>query len=136
MTTRYPTREYGVPFFIHAMQMDVSFDNTGIASGIPFPNYLPQDAQFFAAIVKIVTAFNAGTTNVLVVGTNSSSFNNIVAAGDVDEATTGADIVFTGAELDTSSAPLLPYVKFTETGDAATTGRAIVTLLYIPKIDR
>ena len=134
MTTRYPTREYGIPFFMHAMQLVINFDDTDHATGIPFPNYIPQDSQFFCAIVNITTAFN-GTTPVLVVGTNSSSFNNIVAGGDVAETPAGVTIVFTGADVDFSSAPLLPYAKYSD-ASAGTTGRAVITLLYIPKIDR
>jgi hypothetical protein len=136
MTTRYPTRELGVPFVVHAMQLAVAYNTTGISSGVPFSNYLPQDAQLVCAIVRITAAFNAVSSNVLTVGTNSTSFNDIAASGDIDEATTGVDVVWTGADLDTSSAPLLPYVKYTQTGDAATAGAAVITLLYVPKIDR
>lgn len=133
MTTRYPTREDGSsPYMMHAMQAVVTYSQTG--TSVPFPFYLPEDAQIFALIVKVTTAFNASSP-ILTVGTNSSSYNNIAAAGDIDEATTGADVVFTGVELDTSSGPLLPYIKLADSG-SGTTGRAVLTLLYIPKIDR
>lgn len=137
MTTRYATRESGsMPYAVHALQKVVTFATAGISSGVPFQNYLPQDAQVLCTIVRVTAAFDATSTNVLTVGCNSTSFNDLAAAGDVDEATTGADVVFTGAELDTSSAPLLPYVKYTQSGTAATAGRAIITILYIPPVDR
>jgi hypothetical protein len=133
MTTRYPSREAGdTPYMVHAMQLVHTYAD----SLLPFANYLPEDAQILCAIVKITAAYNAGTTNVLTIGQNSTSYNDIAAAGDIDEATTGADIVWTGAALDLSSAPVLPYVKYAQTGTAATAGRSIITLLYIPKIDR
>ena len=134
MTTRYPTREYGIPFLVHAMQLVVNFDDDGASTGIPFPNYLPQDAQIFALLANVTTAFDASSP-ILVVGTNSSSFNNIAASGDINEAATGCGVIFTGADVDTSSAPLLPYAKYTDSGSGAA-GRAVLTLLYIPKIDR
>lgn len=132
MTTRYPSREHGVPTVVHAM----SLVHTFASDLLPFPNYLPEDAQLIAAIVKITAAYNAGTTNVLTIGQNATSYNDIAAAGDINEAVTGADIVWTGAQLDLSAAPVLPYVKYAQTGTAATAGRSIVTLLYVPKIDR
>lgn len=133
MATGYNTRENGgMPYGVHAMQIVHTYAD----ALLPFANYLPADAQVFAVIVKITAAYNAASTNVLTVGSNSSSYNNMVASGDVDESTTGADIVWTGAELDLSAAPVLPYVKYAQTGDAATAGRSIITILYIPKIDR
>jgi hypothetical protein len=130
-------REDGAtPFMVHAMQMDVSFDTPGIGSGIPFPMYIPDDAQILCLIAKVVTAFDDTGTDTLTVGTNSSSFDNIAGSGDIDEATTGTDVVWTGADLDTSSGPLLPYVKYAGGNSDAAAGRAILTLLYIPKIDR
>lgn len=135
MATGVQTRENGgMPYAIHAMQQVVTFDQTNIASGVPAPNSIPQDSQYFATIVTVTAAFN-GTTPVLVVGTNSSSFNNMVASGDLDESATGTHIVFTGADVDFSSGPLLPYVKYSD-AVAGTTGRAVITYLYIPKIDR
>ncbi len=134
MATGFPTRENAVPYMVHAMQLDVSWNTPGIGAGVPFANFLPQDAQILCSIVKILTAFNASAP-VLVVGTNATNYNNIVAAADVNEALTGADVVFTGAELDLSAAPAQPFVKYTDSGGASA-GRALITLLYIPKIDR
>jgi hypothetical protein len=131
MTTRYATREDGsAPYKMHAMQLVHTYAD----ALLPFANYLPQDAQLFAAIVRIMEAYNASSP-VLVIGTNATSYNNIAAAGDVDEATVGTDIVWSGADVDLSAAPALPYVKYSD-GGGASAGRSIITLLYIPKIDR
>ena len=114
---------------MHYMRKTVNFNDTGIATGLPFAQYLPAGAQIHYCMVNVVTAFNAGTTNVLTVGTNSSSFNNIVAAGDVDESVAEGQMVMAGADLEFASAAQ-PYVKFTESGTAATTGQAIVTIVF------
>ena len=107
------------------------YNTAGIASGVAFDNALPEDAVILAVIVEIITAFNAGTTNVLTVGTNSSSYNNLVAAGDVDEAAVATTQVLRGIGGSIlRAAELVPYVKFTETGGVATAGDAEVTIVY------
>ncbi len=137
MAVGYETRESPTsPYTLHCLQLVVNYNDTGISTGKAFSKYLPKDAEVVYTKVRITAAFNAGTTNVLTVGTNSTSYDNLVAAGDCDEATTGADIVWTGAELDTSSVPLLPYAKYTQTGAAASAGRAIITIAYFPPVDR
>lgn len=128
-TTQVAAREHPLQF-LHYLRMDVAYNTTGISSGVSFAQYLPINAQIVMTIVKVTTAFNAASTNVLTVGTNSSNYNNIVASGDVDEATTGADVVWTGVELDLSGGAALPFVKYAQTGDAATAGAATVTIIY------
>lgn len=118
----------------HYLRMTVNYSDTGISTGRPFANYLPSGAVIEEVIVRIVTAFNAATTNVLTVGQNSSSYNDMVAAGDVDETTAGTTKVLRGADL-TISSDALPYVKYTQTGTAATAGQAIIIIKYIPNND-
>lgn len=96
---------------------------------------LPANCILVRAYVRIKTAFNAGTTNVLTVGTSSGSNADIVAAGDVDETATGTTQVTRGAGLSlTSDTPI--YAKYTQTGTAATTGAAEIVIEYIPDNDR
>lgn len=107
------------------------FNTPGIATGVPFDNSLPMGAVIIAVLVEIITAFNAVTTNVITVGTNSSTYNNIVAAADVAEGVVGTTRVerAIGGAL-CRSADLTPYVTYTQTGTAATTGDAEVTIVY------
>lgn len=107
------------------------FNTAGIAAGVPFDNALPQGAVIIAVLVEIITAFNAVTTNVLTVGTNSSTYNNIVAAADVNEGAIGTTRVerAIGGAIN-RSADLVPYVTYTQTGTAATAGDAEVTIVY------
>lgn len=114
---------------LHYLLKTVNFSTANIANGVRINRALPNGASIAFCIVKIKMAFNAGTTNVLTVGTNSASYNDIVAAGDVDESVAEAVLVMTGADL-TISADTNVYVKFTETGTAATTGSAEIIIYY------
>ena len=116
---------------LNTLRKTVNFNDAGIASGVAFDAALPAGAFITSVMVEIVTAFNAGTTNVLTAGFNSSSYNDLVAAGDVNEAAAGVTSVTRGWGRGlTAAADIVPYVKYTQTGGAATTGQAIVTITY------
>lgn len=118
----------------HYLRKAIAFNTAGASAGVKVGT-LPAGAEILQTTVKVKAAFNAGTTNVLTVGKNSTSYNDIVAAGDVDESSADAQVVFTGADL-TISADSDVYVKFAETGDAATTGSAIIIIEYVPNNDQ
>lgn len=121
---------------LHFLRKAVAFNTTGIATAdtVKMPNRIPAGAEIVFAKVKIVAAFNAVTTNVLTVGTSAGSDADIVGASDLDEATIGATIVYRGAGL-TFSAGTEIYVKYTQTGTAATAGSAIIIVAYAPNND-
>lgn len=114
---------------LHTLDKTITYSDTGISTGIPMPNYIPAGYQIVATYVNVVTAFNAATTNVLTVGQNSSSYNDIVSASDVTEGNTGMQIAYTGGALSITT-DVLPYVKFTQTGTPATTGKARIVIVY------
>lgn len=98
---------------------------------LPSGNPLPQGAFIIDVLVEVVTAFNAATTNVLLMGTNSASFNNMVATGDVDLTTTGVYRVSRGtgrALLNAADTGI--YAIFVQSGTTATTGSAVITVTY------
>ena len=75
--------------------------------------------------VEVLTAFNAGTTNVLTVGTGSGA-NGYIGSAAVTEGTPGVyptDGAAGGPFAAVSSAVAL-NVKYAQTGTAATTGSA------------
>lgn len=116
---------------VNTLKKRISFNTAGIAAGVAFDNSLPQGAVILAVLVEIITAFNAATTNVLTVGTNSTTYNNMVAAADVNEGavgTTRVERAIGGSLL--RSAELTPYVAFNQSGTAATAGDAEVTIFY------
>ena len=122
---------------VNTMRKTVNFGDAGISSGVLIgPDALPQGAFITNVMVEIVTAFNAGTTNTLTVGTNSTSFNNIVSSADltgngtnnlsaqVSQVTRGF-----GRSL-ASSADTQVSIKYVQTGTAATTGQAVIVIEY------
>ena len=88
---------------------------------------IPAGAVVIGCIVDVITAFNAGTTNVLTVGTAADD-DHYVAAGDVDESAAGGTLVADKSEV--VSADTAVYAKYTQSGTAATAGKARVTVLY------
>ena len=116
---------------LNTLKKTVNFGDAGITTGAAFDNYLPQNAFIENVLVEVVVAFNAGTTNVLTVGTNSTTYNNIVAAADVNEAAVGVYQATRalGRSL-TAAADVLPYAMYTQTGTAGTTGQAIIVIFY------
>jgi hypothetical protein len=121
---------------IHYLRFAVNYNDAGIASGVG-KQWLPKGALIVGADVYIGTAFNASTTNVLTVGTNATSYNNIVAAADADETTVALTkgIKPTGIALGPLAADAQVFAMYAQTGTAATTGSAVVVISYIPNND-
>ena len=114
----------------NTLRRTVNYSDAGIASGIAIgPDALPLGAFIMGVWVEIVTAFNGGT-DVLTVGTNSTSYNNIVAAVDVNETATGVTQVTRalGRSI-AASADVAVFIKYTTAG-TATTGQAVVVIEY------
>lgn len=118
----------------HYLRKSVAYNTTGIASGVSM-GWLPAGAQILRTGVNVTTVFNAATTNVLTVGTAADSgLDNIVAAGDVNEAAAAFTSVTTGAVV-AITADTEIKVSYTQTGTAATTGAATIVLEYVPNND-
>ena len=119
---------------VHYLRADIAFNTTNIAAGVEI-GAVPASAKIKQIIVYVDEAFNAGTTNVLVAGTTAAG-TNLVAASDVTEGTIGvytpADAANQGRGLVFASDTTL-YVSYTQTGTAATTGKAVVIVSYVPK---
>lgn len=116
---------------LNTLKKTVNFNDPGIATGSPFDNYLPQNAFIENVLVEVVVAFNAVTTNVLTVGTVGATYNNIVAAADVNEGLAGVYQATRGLGRSlTASGDVLPYAQYTQTGTAATAGQAIIVIFY------
>lgn len=109
----------------------VNFNDAGIANGVAFDNSLPLGAFILRCLVEIVVVFNAVTTNVLTVGTNATTYNDIVNAADINEGATGVTEVTRsyGRSL-AATADKVPFAKYTQTGTAATTGQAWIVIEY------
>jgi hypothetical protein len=114
----------------NTLVLTVNYNDAGIATGVK-GGTLPANARIIDVIVEIITVFNAATTNVLTVGTNASSYNNIVAAADVNEGAAAATRVETGIGGKIArGADIDVYATYTQTGTAATAGKAEITIVY------
>ena len=97
----------------------VAFDTDNISSGIEiFEAESPMAIVMAAAVVT--EAFNAATTNVLTVGSDSG-VSNVLGASDITEGTKGA---YGKANFITLAKGDKVKVKYTQTGTAATEGAA------------
>src|SRR6185369_13438168 len=115
---------------VHFIGKDISYNTVGIGTTDTVKvGRIPAGSMICDARVRITTAFNAATTNVLTVGTSAGSDADIVGASEVVEGSTGMTVVLTGASLTFSSDTDI-YVKYTQTGTAATTGAASVVITY------
>ena len=113
---------------VHYLRKEVNYNDPGIASGIVVGR-LPANAQVTQAVARVRTTFNAGTTNVLTVGTNAANYDNIFGTADVAEGSAGNNAaplanlqeVLTEADV---------FVKYAQTGTAATQGKAVIHIAY------
>ncbi len=117
---------------VHFIGKDVTFatPNIGTADTVKVGR-IPAGSLLLQAVVRVTTAFNAATTNVLTVGQNATANTDIVAAGELNEGVTGTTVVLTGAALTFANDTDI-YVRYTQTGTAASAGAATIIITYIP----
>jgi hypothetical protein len=111
-------------------------DAADLTAGTRARGVIPAGAHITGITVTIAVVFNAGTTNVVTLGGVSGTATNLVAAGDLDEGTAGTTVMagsvyHAGALLIYNATADYPvYSKFAQTGTAATTGKAVVSITY------
>src|SRR5215217_7551133 len=112
-----PARVYSANV-LHAIRGRINFDSAGAATGIEIGT-LPAGAFVLTATCHIITAFNAATTNVLVVGTAADDDGFATSAGTI-AGTAGVKASLLGAQSgDTLTADTPVVMKYTQTGTAA-----------------
>lgn len=107
--------------------------NIGTAGKVPLGT-LPAGAIVTFGLVKVGTAFNAATTNVLTIGTADDD-DAILVAADINEAVAGTTVTWAAAGYKVSVATPL-FVRYTQTGTAASAGAADIILFFVPDNDR
>ena len=116
---------------VHAIRAKVSISDAGLASGIAV-GAIPAGSFVLPAHVHVTTAFNAATTNVLVVGTAADDDGFVTSAGAI-AGTAGLKTNLVGAQSGVAlTADAEVVVKFTQTGTAATAGVAEIVVPYYP----
>jgi hypothetical protein len=120
----------------HYLRKKVNYNdaNIGTADKVAV-GIIPANALIVGVYVRVETAFNAGSSNAITVGTNAGSDNNIVNAADVDATTVATTEVTRGLGL-ALAADTTVYVLYVQTGTAATQGVATIIVEYIPNNDK
>lgn len=113
---------------IHYLRKKVNYNDAGIAAGVLFGT-VPAGALIVTQNVRVDTAFNAGTTNALNVGTTAGGTQVFT-----DAATAGARTP-TIANLPLATDTDL-YVAYAQTGTAATAGVGTVVIGYVVDNDK
>ncbi len=125
--TRYNTGTYDVPVIpASAISEEILYSVT-----TPFTvqiGTIPEGAIVTHVDVAITEAFDAGTTNVFFVGTAADP-DHYVDAGDVLE--TLVSTIFVGDKIEQVTEDTDVYLKYTQTGGAATAGAARATVWYV-----
>lgn len=112
---------------LSAITTTIAFSDTAAVS----IGTLPANAQIVDINIDTTTAFNATTTNTVTVGKTGTAAafataTSVTSLGRASVATTGVY----SAWGSTGSAELNATVTFSQTGTAATTGAARVTIVY------
>jgi hypothetical protein len=116
---------------VHYLRKRVTYNETGIATGVSMGK-VPAGSMILDAGARIETGFNSAGTNRLVIGTNSSSYNNIMTSTVAAASTTGGKKSTIGAALSFTQDTEV-FAKYTAaTGTAASAGVATLVVAYVP----
>jgi hypothetical protein len=113
---------------VYFLRGTFNWNDTGIGSGVVL-GVLPAGAMITDIVVVVDTAFNAGTTNNLLLGTAAAG-NQLATTSDTAAGSAGAKRVTTGLTLAEPTGDQAVYVTYTQTGTAASAGKARVSLTY------
>ena len=92
---------------------------------------IPAGAQIQNIHIDVTTAFNAGTTNTVTVGTSASAaaYVTSTSVGSLGRASVASTGVYS-AWANTGTSDVSATITFSQTGTAATAGAARVTIVY------
>lgn len=121
-------------------RITVNYNDPRISTAQKFGK-LKKDAFITNVACHVLTAFNAGTTNVFTVGTSTTA-NEIINAGSsnqsIDETSATYQNVSSSGGLGegvTSAADVDLYARYTQTGTAATAGKVTCVIAFIQNDD-
>jgi len=120
---------------LNYFRASVAYNTPEIATAGKVPlGTLPAGAIITGMLVKVSEVFNAATTNVLTVGTAADD-DAVIGGTDVDELLVDTTVTFAGYGYQVTADTTL-YIKYAQTGTAATTGAATVVVFFVPDNDR
>jgi hypothetical protein len=144
----FPARVLQTQTTVH-FRKTVSFNDANIAAGVKI-GAIPAGAFITSVKCYVTTAFNAATTNNLLVGTTATGgqwlASGVTAGTNCVAATTGIQNItaaaglglsVTGAATPTGSTGAWDvFVSYTQTGTAATTGQVTYVIEYVANDDQ
>lgn len=135
--TATPKGRENVPNTVCYIRKKITFADAGAAGGIPI-EWMRKGSIILGTDILITTAFNAGTTNPLTVGINSTAYDNIVTTAQSVAGTPGLkqNLAPTGTALVPLAADSQVFVKYVPTGTAATTGEGYVIIKFVNDKDK
>ena len=121
---------------VHYVRQSFAYNTKGVDTGLAISRPLPAGAVILNVGLYVTTGFNAGTTNDITVGTNSTDYNNLIASADFTAEETGGVLVKANASVKPLAADTAVYVKYLASGTAASAGAGTVVVSYIVDNDR
>lgn len=130
---------------VNYYRITVNYNDKDINVGQQFGT-LPANAYILSIDAYVNTAFNAGSTNAVTIGTTSANANEIVSTGinGTTSIAVGVLHLTSAAGLGTAvsmggtwlGTPMPLFVKYAQTGTAATAGSVVIVIAYIPNNDQ
>ena len=117
-------------FVLMAQSANVVFEANATTTDIAT---LPANSQIFQITVDVTTVFNAASTNTLDLGDGSTAdqYADALALGTLARVLATSDISQIGNLIDIGTSDVTVTATYNQTGTAATTGAATVTVLYL-----
>ena len=117
-------------FVLMAQSAKVVFEANGTTTDIAT---LPANSQIFQITVDVTTAFDAATTNTLDLGDGSTAdqYADALALGSLARVLATSDVSQIGNLIDIGTSDITVTATYNQSGTAATTGAATVTVLYL-----
>lgn len=115
---------------LHQISRTINYNDTGVSSGLAV-GVLPSGARLLRIQTVIETAFNAGTTNTISVGTTAGGTDlvNATAAGSAALTTTACP-----AAKVVQAADQTIYASYAQSGTAASAGVATIICEYLAAV--
>lgn len=112
-------------------RITINFNDQNIGLGQQFGAMLA-NTYIYAIDAYVVTAFNAGSTNTITLGTTKANANEIVASG-ITAGTPGVYHLTSAAGLGlavTSGTAINLWAKYAQTGTPAGTGKVVIIIAF------
>lgn len=123
---------------VNYYRLTINSNDPGIGAAQQF-GALPANAYIYAIDAYVTVAFNAGSTNVITLGTTKASANEIVASGiSGAPLATGVLHLTSAAGLGlavTSGTAVNLWAKYAQTGTPAGLGTITIVIAFIPNND-